>query len=123
MAQPAITMSGRVDAGPGELLVDQQLLGRTGAEAVRRRPVRREEAGVGQRDAPLVLGQRGDRFGRARGSLARSLSRSPRSTCSARRTPARLSVGHPPLPVPPSRRPAPAARSRGAGRDARRAPR
>ena len=48
------------------LLIDQQLLGRPGAAAVRRRPVRRQQPRFGQRRLALVLGQRGDtgdRFG------------------------------------------------------------
>ena len=57
-AQPAITMSGPGDAGPGQLLVDDDLGDRVGAEAVRRGPVRRQVAGLDQRRAALVLRER-----------------------------------------------------------------
>ena len=42
------------DAGPGQLLVDDDLGDGVGAEAVRRRPVRRQVAGLDQRGPPLL---------------------------------------------------------------------
>ncbi len=54
--------------GLGQLLVDQQLLGRAGLAAVRPWPVRCEQPGVGQRHLPLLVGLRGD-FGYRRGDL------------------------------------------------------
>ena len=46
--------------GGGQLLVDQQLLGRRGVAAVRARPVRRQQPGSGQRDLTLLRRLRGD---------------------------------------------------------------
>ena len=63
---PADHQIGAVDTGGGQLLVDQQLLGRRGVTAVRLRPVRRQQPGLGERDLPLLRGQRrdlGDRSG------------------------------------------------------------
>ena len=62
---------GPLDAGRGELLVDDQLLHRVGAEPVRRRPVRGQVAGLGQGGPALVLGQGGDPLApRSRTSVA-----------------------------------------------------
>ena len=53
-------MSGPGQLGAGQLLVDDDLGDGVRAEAVRRRPVRREVAGLDERRAPLLGRQRGD---------------------------------------------------------------
>ncbi len=67
-AHHPITRSGRTTLGLGELLVDEQLLGRAGLAAVRAWPVRRQQPSVGQGDLPLLGGLRGD-FGYRRGDF------------------------------------------------------
>ncbi len=57
---PADHQIGALDAGGGQLPVDQQLLGRRGVAAVRPRPVRRLQPGLGERDLALLDGQGGD---------------------------------------------------------------
>ena len=63
---PADHQIGAVDTGGGQLAVDQQLLGRRGVTAVRLRPVRSLQPGLGERDLPLLHGlgrDLGDRSG------------------------------------------------------------
>ena len=57
---PADHQIGPRHTGRGQLLVDQQLLGRPRLTAVRPRPVRRQQPRVGQRGLPLLGRQRGD---------------------------------------------------------------
>ncbi len=52
---------GAGDSRAGELLVDDELLDRSGVESVGLGPVRCQVAGLGKSSALLVLGQRGDR--------------------------------------------------------------
>ena len=65
---PADHQIGTLDAGGGQLPIDQQLLGRRGVAAVRPRPVRRLQPGLGERDLALLDGQGGD-IGDRRGDL------------------------------------------------------
>ena len=90
-AQPAITMSGRATPAARQLLVDDDLGDGVGAEAVRRRPVRRQVAGLDQRGPPLLLRQPADLARRGPRTLRRgSTRRGPRGRprpCGVRRRP------------------------------------
>ena len=77
-AQPAITRSGRVTLGAGQLLVDHDLGHRVGAEAVRRRPVRGQVAGLDQRRCAARPRRPAIRSAVARGSRPGSARRGPR---------------------------------------------
>ena len=122
-AQPAITMSGRVTPARASSWSITIWVTGVGAEPVRRRPVRRQVAGLDQRRAPVVRRQRGDPLG-GRPDLGRGPARRgpPRSTLDARgvrrRRPAPVSRSAAASAVADQR---PQRRAPGAGRGGRRA--
>ena len=95
---------GTGDAGAGQLLVDDQLLGRAGAQAVRARPVRREVAGLGQRDPALdsAAPRRSLRPGPAPGARTLVRRRGRCAACAAARRAARSATRRRQRGVPPA---------------------